>query len=78
MQLSDMDSSEESWEILSPILDLSNNRMTNSLNEDSEGRTENSDAYNFFSKQAHSSERGYKSKSLYKSEKDVTRKSLEL
>jgi hypothetical protein len=78
VQLSDMDSSEESWEILSPILDLSNNRLTNSLNEDSEGRTENSDAYNFFSKQAHSSERGYKSKSLYKSEKDVTRKSLEL
>jgi hypothetical protein len=45
-----MDSSEESWEILSPILDLSNNRLTNSLNDESEGRTENSDAYHFFSK----------------------------
>lgn len=40
-------SDEESWEIVSPILDLTNNRLTNSLNEDSEGRTENSDVYNF-------------------------------
>ena len=48
VQLSGKESSdEESWEIVSPILDLTNTRLTNSLNEDSEGRTENSDAYNF-------------------------------
>ena len=48
VQISGKESSdEESWEIVSPILDLTNNRLTNSLNEDSEGRTENSDVYNF-------------------------------
>lgn len=50
VQMSNMESSEESWEIVSPILDLSNNRLTNSLNEDSEGRTENADAYNFIAR----------------------------
>jgi len=63
---------------VSPILDLTNNRLTNSLNEDSEGRTENSDVYNFAAGLGHKSERGFKSKSLYMSEKDVVRKSLEL
>ena len=69
---------ESSWEIVSPILDLSNNRLSNSLNEESEVRTDNSEVYSFTARQGHSSERGYKSKSLYRSEKDVTRKSMEL
>ncbi len=51
VHLSGMGSSdEESWEIVSPILDLSNTRLTNSLNQESEERTENSDVYEFAAK----------------------------
>lgn len=52
VQLSEMEYSddESSWEIVSPILDLTNNRLSNSLNEESEGRTDNSEVYSLIAR----------------------------